>query len=716
MHQLHIILLILLSVPGRVLSNPQTAATSCQSATADLQTNSFSIVQQTREITRWTEYQRSVPGNVCTKQSNIKTTCVMDYVNVTDSSDWCLNLPDTLYIETTFIYKCTNDENRKHMFYTIKNRPACYASSCYDGYDQSVLEGLERTTFDGLVAEFHKPTNVSEWGDTVGFDNCVQMRLAITDPVVSEVVTAIFGVNAPTASPTLSPAPTTSSAPSSGPTSSFAPTVTAVPTDTPMELTCQEESVQIISTDIELPVQKLLSGNQSTVVGVAEGLSSIESILMIDTNTGMGFEKYCTAVDIDDSHNITALCEFDYDDVIAFIAETDDSIAALCHNDNGVYVEDSVSIICISDEDPSATTKLVIKNKPSCRSKLCNADGVREVATTEFDRWMKLTLEKGMEEALAEGLGDDNIEILNGPQTCVIDSDDEIEEELVVVAVGGSALANIGGEPIPPTDECQAFTDAVDGNLNIYNQRTSLQRAILSFVDTDLRQICGSTIPGLLECNWDWSEVLEQTIADSDAYADAMKAMCMPDGSGNSGAGQYVESSFGVNCVHPNGRKLVMTNTNVPGCVGRPCTPGQAEYLFGDDYDFLADNFIANGWTCATEVFSVYTPYYNPFYGTYSIEEIGDNPQFNAINVDQDPDDPGSSDSNSENNDNFPWEDENLSTLLGGGDNITATDNPTTAPTGSPTAAYVDPSTARSFSNSMTGILLLPLALSMLIV
>lgn len=720
-----IILLVFLLVAGQVQSNPQTTSTMCRSETADLYRNSFPINTQNAALSEWTVLQRSTPENVCQAQSNVKTTCVMDYVNTTESSDWCLDVPDTLYIETTLIYRCTNENNKKHMYYSIKNRPACYPSSCYDGYDKSLLEGLENVTFAPLIEEFSRPNSDSEWADTDGFDTCVEMRFEITEPIVSEAVSGAVSVS--NANPTSSPAPSISPAPTFRPTSSFAPTVTPMPTHTPEELTCEYESVQLVSSGANLPQPQLRSrgnGNQNRAIGIAEGLSNIESLLMIDTNTGMGFEKHCTTVDIDDSQNVTALCDFDYDDVIKFIADSDDSIAHLCQTANGIYVEDSVSIKCTSDEDPSLTTRLVIKNKPSCRSKLCNADGVREVATTEFDRWMKLTLEKGLDQALAEAFGDDTVGILSGPQTCVIDSDDEDEEELVVVAVGGSTLSNIQGEPIEPTDVCKAFTEVVDGTLDIYNQKALFQREILEYVQIDMRQICGSTREGVLECDFDWSEIVSP---ESSASADALKSLCMPDGNGSSGVGQYVESSFEVNCVDPDGKQMIMTNTNVPGCVGRPCTPGQAEYIFDDDYSFLAEKFIAKGWSCTTEVYSVFAPHFNPFTETYNLDED----QATTIFVDEYPDTPITIESNNEQ-------------LYRDPDEVTApregiyaiSDNPPTMPptgdafhrgqqygalfrTQAPSAAYIEPvkmsSSSTRFSGTMMVLLVLPMTLSMLV-
>lgn len=588
----------------------------CQERTKELQTDDFSIVLQTGELDDWTNEQRP---NICTVQNSDKVTCNMDFVNHTLSSDWCLDVPNTVYLETTLILKCENENNKKHVFYSVRNRPACYSTSCYDGYDMSILETLERATFDHLFAEFKNPNSDSEWGNNA-FDNCIEMRLDFTEPIISEAVAVVL-----TANPTISPAPTSSAAPTDSPTISPAPSISPAPTATPKELTCKDESASLVAGYSTM--RTLGAEIAPTLSGVALGLNAIQDLMSIDTLTGEGFQDHCNLVD---GKDVSALCEFDYNDAIATTSGTENSVAELCQEASGVYVEDSVAITCTSVEDFSQKTRLVFQNKPSCRSRLCNADDIREVATVEFDRWMKLTLEEGLAEASVANGGS----ILSDPQVCVIDTEDEDqdEEEGVVVAVGGIILSNINGDPIQPTDECQVFTNAVDGDINMYNEKAVFQKDILQYINTDLRQICGSPKPGELECNFDWSEIFEPDSEDSSeiqkADAAAFKDLCMPDGTGNSGAGQYVESTFRVICSNIEEDLLTVTNTNVPGCVGRPCTPGQAEFLFDDDYTYMADQFIKKGWDCTTEVLSVYAPHYNPFFGTYSMADISINEQF----------------------------------------------------------------------------------------
>merc|ERR1719410_1409010 len=42
-----------------------------------------------------------------------------------------------------------------------------------------------------------------------------------------------------------------------------------------------------------------------------------------------------------------------------------------------------------------------------------------------------------------------------------------------------------------------------------------------------------------------------------------------------------------------------------------------------------------DGYECTTEILSVYTPHYDPFFGTYDIADLENNPQFNEIIIDE---------------------------------------------------------------------------------
>jgi hypothetical protein len=92
--------------------------------------NSFEIAKTVTDLNEWTELQRTttpaatVPAgsslneddennikNVCTIQDSNKITCLLDYGNnpitrtttSSSGSTWCINTPNTIYIETTYI-------------------------------------------------------------------------------------------------------------------------------------------------------------------------------------------------------------------------------------------------------------------------------------------------------------------------------------------------------------------------------------------------------------------------------------------------------------------------------------------------------------------------------------------------------------------------------------------------------------------------------------
>ena len=133
------VLLLALLAAAPVRSAPAPGLDSCLAHTEELQTSTFSIVLQEGDLADWAEEQKQ---NICVKHQANKVTCNLNYVNATESSDWCLDVPETVYFETTFIVKCENDnyaDDRRHVFYSVRNRPACYSRACFDGYDMSIL-------------------------------------------------------------------------------------------------------------------------------------------------------------------------------------------------------------------------------------------------------------------------------------------------------------------------------------------------------------------------------------------------------------------------------------------------------------------------------------------------------------------------------------------------------------------------------------------------
>lgn len=740
-HACRLILLFvtLLSRDVIVLSKPAEDQSNCSMDTETLYSNSFVIAETATELEAYADIQRSTPDAICTRQSKAKTTCKIDFANVTESSDWCLGVPDTLYVVTDFIYKCTFGDYM--MFYNVRNRPACYAaftkpiSSCYNGYDNTIIEGIERATFNDLIGEFTSSTATDkEWGE-ITYTECEEIRLAVSEPIfggsslgeggdetdsnaagsdstascssasaetqsspeivdaiavvetqlgiqdrsttlptedvdygkVSHNISAICRENlngiylevsysvscsdgsvsfevlddpvcvskmycgrnnfeaesiafvsakwensttcqisvapiwedfSPSAGPTSTNVPTDSPAPSSRPTVTPEPTVSSAPTQSPTALDCKSDSLRLVLG--EEPVNP----EENRII---DEIKNLDNLMMIDKSEG--YSENCNPLE-----DGTNLCEFNYDGVTLEASMNDadeNSLVSICRDANKVYVEDSVSIICTSSNSASpSTTNIIIKNKPSCRSKNCNADGVEEVATFEFERWMKLNLQQGLVGA-TQGNETSSSPILLGPQSCVID-----EEEGVSVSVAGSTGGSTDGS-IEPSEECVAASDGISGIIDVYNERILIQRTFAEYIDTDLRQVCGSPKPNVLECNFDWNELFP-------ASGSTMKSTCMPDKyspiitatgrSGGSSRGQYVEATVRISCTNEQG-ELTMTNTNVPGCVGIPCPPGQSQSILGDNYGFLTQKLVEKeGYSCTTQVLSVYAANYDPNY------------------------------------------------------------------------------------------------------
>merc|ERR1712025_708831 len=172
-----------------------------------------------------------------------------------------------------------------------------------------------------------------------------------------------------------------------------------------------------------------------------------------------------------------------------------------------------------------------------------------------------------------------------------------------------------------------------------------------------------------------------------------------------------------------------ITNTNVPACVGRPCTPGQAQYLFEGDYDYVAEHMATEGYECTTEILSVYTPHYDPFYGTFDIADLENNPQFNEIVIDEE--------ETNDQEDNvakpvLPKTDPPLTIFEASGDSEEVPQNPPTlAPvsnlrspkygalfqTAAPTIGWEEPLSAGFYTRTTTVlVLLLPMAVSSVLV
>ena len=123
-------LLLFVLVVLFVMAAPATNENSCVEDTKAIIKNSFELAKEVDDLEYWIYLQRltsatvepniqlknKIEGNqsLCTIQDGAdKVTCVIDYLNYYDNTtlvsntknNWCLNTPQTMYVETTYIYK-----------------------------------------------------------------------------------------------------------------------------------------------------------------------------------------------------------------------------------------------------------------------------------------------------------------------------------------------------------------------------------------------------------------------------------------------------------------------------------------------------------------------------------------------------------------------------------------------------------------------------------
>lgn len=399
--------------------------------------------------------------------------------------------------------------------------------------------------------EVYQNSNAERWKETILLDQRAAGWQCHARVTRSEDFTA-------SDSPTASPAPTSTVSPSSIPTISPAPTAT-VASSLPTVAGCFEESMRTATEDGVIAVE----------------LQRLEDILFPPSDESITLATYCTS----STDDPITKCELNYMAVSSQADEKNNTtgspgtLLGPCKDQGGKYVEDTATIVCTGVED-GAQTSILISNRPACRSMKCNTAGVEEVAEYEFESTIQEQFEPSGQDYEAYG-------IMTGGQTCVI-------EELSV-AVGGG-----GGGPVEPSQACEDGTASLGNIVGLFNSKITSQNQFLDYIDTDLRQICASLSTGVMECNFDWSEFLS-----------GLQAEC------GTSMGQYVESSFVTEC-NKDGEGLLMTNTNVPGCVGLPCSPGESQYVLKADHGWLADKYIEDGWICDTEVLAVYAPNYDP--------------------------------------------------------------------------------------------------------
>jgi len=646
------------------MAAPATNGNSCVEDTKAIIKNSFELAKEVDDLEYWIYLQRltsatvepniqlknKIEGNqsLCTIQEGAeKITCVIDYLNYYDNTtrvsptknNWCLTIPQTMYVETTYIYKCTQTNSNLILFYTVSDKPSCYSavgtssfsstSPCYTGYDNDVILNIEKgVAKDLLLNDILQGSQQAkyEWGETGQWNKCDEIRFEVTDPILSAAVAAVATEDEET---------TTTLLPLSNETTfSPAPTLSPAPTFQPTILSCKDESLNIIqikptttptdtvsNNDIAIRLQEIqnemMTGDYErhcTVKNRTVTVAPSSSPTVSPTNATTTTNSSGTVLEVDKLSSLSSLtadgggfiqsiteCVWNYEDLIlsrnnkttasiesaataaGLQQPSKSSVATLCRNRNnyngGIYVEDSVSITCTSTSSSSDNdneidttspiiTQLIIQNKPSCRSDKCNADGVLEMATMEFQRWIRVVLNDGkiVDTIMNQVENNNNTttkQILVGRQLCVIDESESENASSsgnevggVSVAVGGSTTGissfsssnntttttstdtdnnifdhnmlllgsstnnttnnTINNSTITTavtiTEEelCRLeFKEVNEGIIEIYNSKRKYMTYINSY--TDLRQICGSPQPNALECNFDWKEIFSSS-------------------------------------------------------------------------------------------------------------------------------------------------------------------------------------------------------------
>ncbi|VEU35417.1 unnamed protein product [Pseudo-nitzschia multistriata] len=511
-----------------------------------------------------------------------------------DISAICRETLEGAYLEINYNISCGGDE------FQILSDPLCISSKAC-GVTDFELESASHAT-----AKWNRISN----------SDC---QVLSTDSSNNEAAITWEDFS-PSQSPTATTSPTISLAPSAQPSSSSPPSASIAPSQNPTAVSCEDESLNL------LEVSASENGVETDEMKIATELAQVQILMMSgDDNNNDGFAKHCISVSGEESDNgerkmspaeADFYCEFNYEDITG-TSNTENSIPSLCRRAGTVYVEDSISITCTSEDTSSpTTTKVLVQNKPSCRSKKCNADDIQGLANIEFQRWIKLTLEKGREETSSS--------ILLGPQSCVVDEENEEGEGGVSATLVTSSTDSSDNGPIEPTEQCLMGTGFRKSIVGLFEEIVHSERGFLSYLENDFRQICGSIKPGVLDCNFDWSELFPSS-------EDAVKLNCMPneytgtniqDGCGG-GDGQYIESNFRMTCVKEDS-EVTMMNRNVPECVGKPCSPNQTQSLMADKFSSLSkqfeEKFADDNWSCTNEVVSLYPVHFDSFHETHDTE------------------------------------------------------------------------------------------------
>lgn len=536
--------------------------------------------------------------------------CLADFQSI-DFQDTCEEDLKGIYVALDFTSECTTTTSdaaattTRRM--TIQNYPLC-VSGDYCG-TTSLLEAAAQDAASQLSWVDDTTTTTS---NDSPLSSCIVSNLQIQD----------FG---PTVAPTTSPAPTLAAPPTLSPAPSEAGS-------------CLEDSILLNTTTTSWQDALMTAASyqlefyaiiESTNTSEEGSSSSTSTELMCDfstpsNNPNKNARGLATRLRRSSTTSTRHLAPVEDSTCQAWkyglaaqdnIFDEDSSTASrpartACIDQGGLYVEAIYNLECT---DPSqALHQTTLWNQPHCLASKCQMD-MRQAQETilKLNEWRIILAEAahpdwactfGSSMRLLAGVG--NVDGYGLDQTLPASSVHEGSEECTTESTTKSTI------------------------IAIFNEGARIQRNFANYINVDPREICVSTVPGILNCKFDWTKFVMDTPTEG-----GLAALCQEN------QGQFVQSQVVTTCStsqeNKDGMTLQILSYNYPSCLGASCTTGQAEEFFlssPNAFDMLEIPLQGEGYECASLVQTVFTPFYLP------LEERGTSPTTAPIMVETDDD------------------------------------------------------------------------------
>jgi hypothetical protein len=337
------------------------------------------------------------------------------------------------------------------------------------------------------------------------------------------------------------------------PTISAAPTTSAAPSLTPSASSAPTTTIGPSGAPSLLScngaTSDLLENNQIVRQTLETIQGEIDSIPTSSICTGTSGQEFC---------------DFDYTAIQHTLSED-------CDAEGGTYIEHTMEVTCIQPATGKETVTKYI-DRPFCLDDRCE-----NVEMSDF--------------------------IYDHYRSDVPDADTICPSySLQEILVGGRT--NV--DAVDVETGCQFESNAMSSTISILNAKSTIKQDYAEFASKEIKNYCPSKEVGFRDCDFD----LSSSILD---IQDNLKTECPNNG------GQYLTSAFTVVCNDPDegvedeGEEVTFKVSNVPGCVGYCCTPGESKTLLLADHTWFRDLYvIEKGWDCSTlEITSVAAPNYN---------------------------------------------------------------------------------------------------------